>query len=329
MSGKGSILVTGGAGYVGSHVCKALARAGYVPVVYDNLSHGHDWAVKWGPLERGDLLDTDRLVAVMRAHEIRAVAHLAGLIAVGESVGEPLLYWRNNVAGSASLLDAMRLAEIGVMVFSSTCAVYGEPESMPLVESLPAAPVSPYAWTKLAVEQMLADCGVAFGLRSACLRYFNAAGADPDGEIGESHDPETHLIPLVLEAAAGLRPAITVFGEDYPTADGTCIRDYVHVADIASAHLLALDHLFGGGESLTLNLGSGGGFSVRQVIEVAGQVTGRPIPVIMGQRRPGDPPVLVGDAGLAREKLGWTPRYPELRHQVEHAWAWLRRRQAL
>jgi UDP-arabinose 4-epimerase len=326
MGHKGAILVTGGAGYVGSHVCKALAAAGYRPVVYDNLSYGHDWAVKWGPLEQGDLLDRDRLVAVMRTHRVQAVAHLGGLIAVGESVQEPLKYWRNNVSGSESLLAAMRDAGVGALVFSSTCAVYGEPDgSGPLVETLPTNPVSPYAWTKLVVERMLADCHTAFGLKSVSLRYFNAAGADPEAEIGEAHQPETHLIPLVLEAAAGLRPAITVFGENYPTADGTCVRDYIHVSDIAAAHLSALDHLFAGGAPLTLNLGNGAGFSVRQVIEMAQQVTGRTVPVIMGERRPGDSPRLVGDAGLARHALGWVPRYPDLASQVAHAWAWLRK----
>lgn len=325
MGGKGSILVTGGAGYVGSHVCKALAQDGYVPVAYDNLSRGHDWAVKWGPLERGELSDTDRLAAVIRRHDIRAVAHLAGLIAVAESVAEPLLYWRVNVAGGQSLLEAMRRTGRDAMVFSSTCAVYGESSRQPVVESLPAAPLSPYAWTKLAMERMLADCGAAFGLRSVSLRYFNAAGADPEGEIGEAHAPETHLIPLVLEAAAGLRPGVTVFGDDYATADGTCVREYVHVADIAQAHLLALRHLFEGGASMTLNLGSGGGCSVRQVIRAAEAVTGATIAVTLGPRRPGDAAVLVGDSSLAREKLGWIPRYPDLRDQVGHAWAWLKR----
>ncbi|HSV28354.1 MAG TPA: UDP-glucose 4-epimerase GalE [Candidatus Omnitrophota bacterium] len=328
MSGD-AILVTGGAGYVGSHVCKALARAGWRPVVYDNLSHGHDWAVKWGPLERGDLADTDRLAEVMTRHGVKAVAHLAGLIAVGESVREPLLYWRNNVSGSESLLSAMARTGVRHLVFSSTCAVYGEPERQPLDESFVTRPVSPYAWTKLAVERMLADCDTAFGLKSVCLRYFNAAGADPEGEIGEAHDPETHLIPLVLEAAAGLRDGIEMFGDDYPTPDGTCVRDYVHVADIAQAHLLALDHLLAGKGSLTLNLGSGHGFSVREVIEVARKVTGRHIPVRQAGRRAGDPPVLVGDARRAQSVLGWQPRFPDLQDQVAHAWAWLKARKGL
>jgi UDP-arabinose 4-epimerase len=325
-----AILVTGGAGYVGSHVCKALAQAGWRPIVYDNLAHGHDWAVKWGPLERGELADGIRLVEVMRAYRPVAVAHLAGLIAVGESVREPLLYWRNNVAGTETLLAAMRAEGIGRMVFSSTCAVYAEPPNpMRLDENHPTAPVSPYAWTKLAVERMLAECDTAFGLKSVALRYFNAAGADPAGEIGEAHDPETHLIPIVLEAAAGLRDGVDIFGDDYPTADGTCIRDFVHVADIAAAHVLALRHLAGGGDSQTLNLGSGHGFSVREVIEVARRVTGRPISVRIAPRRPGDAPMLVGDAGRAHSALGWRPRFAALEDQVAHAWGWLQSRHGL
>ncbi|MBI5162500.1 MAG: UDP-glucose 4-epimerase GalE [Magnetospirillum sp.] len=325
---RGTILVTGGAGYIGSHVCKALAAAGWLPVTYDNLSRGHEAAVKWGPLERGDLLDTAHLTATIARHRPVAVAHLAGLIAVGESVREPLLYWRVNVGGSESLLSAMRANRLDKLVFSSTCAIYGAPAQQPIVESCPAAPVSPYAWSKLAIEQVLADCHTAFGLSSVALRYFNAAGADPEGEIGEAHDPETHLIPLLLEAAAGLRPDITVFGEDYPTPDGTCIRDYLHVADIAAAHLLALDHLLGGGERLAVNLGNGSGFSVREVIAVAEAVSGRTVPVTIGPRRPGDPPRLVGDARLAGARLGWRPAWPRLEDQVAHAWAWLQRRRA-
>lgn len=319
----GTVLVTGGAGYVGSHVCQALAAAGWTPVVYDNLSQGHDWAVQWGPLEIGDLNDASRLDQVMRQYRPQAVAHLAGLIAVGESVREPVAYWQANVSATATLLDAMRRQGVSAMVFSSTCAVYGEPERIPLDEDCATRPLSPYAWNKLAVERMLADCDAAFGLKSVCLRYFNAAGADPDGRIGEAHQPETHLIPLVLEVAAGQRETIGVFGEDYATPDGTCIRDFVHVSDIAAAHVLALRHLLDGGGSQVLNLGSGQGFSVRQVIDVAARVTGRPIPVVLAPRRPGDAPVLVGDAGRARAVLGWTPRYPALEDQVTHAWAWI------
>lgn len=322
---RDTILVTGGAGYVGSHVCKALAAAGWQPVVYDDLSCGHDWAVKWGPLERGNLLDGARLRQVIRRHQPQAVAHLAGLIAVGESVRDPLLYWRNNVAGTESLLAAMRAEGVGRMVFSSTCAVYGEPrDGKPLDEECPTAPISPYAWTKLAVERMLAHCEVAFGLRSVALRYFNAAGADPECEIGEAHAPETHLIPIVLEAAAGLRDGVQIFGDDYATADGTCIRDFVHVTDIAAAHVQALAHLGDGGHSLTLNLGSGSGHSVRQVIDAARAVTGRPIAVHLGPRRDGDAPVLVGDASRASRLLGWSPRFAAIEDQIAHAWAWLR-----
>lgn len=321
-----TILVTGGAGYIGSHVSKALAAAGWLPVAYDNLSRGHARAVRWGPLEEGDLLDRDRLSAVIGRHRPLAVAHLAGLAYVGESVNDPLAYWRVNVGGTQSLLAAMKDAGIGRLVFSSTCSLYGPSGDAPLTETVAPRPVNPYAWTKLAVERMLADCDAAFGLKSVVLRYFNAAGADPDGMIGEEHDPETHLIPLVLEAALGLRPQVTVFGSDYPTPDGTCVRDFIHVADIARAHVLALEHLKSGGGSLLLNLGNGRGFSVAEVIAAAERITGRTVPVSMGARREGDPPILVGDATLARRILGWTPEFPRLDEQMAHAWAWLKNR---
>jgi len=320
------VLVTGGAGYVGSHVCKALDRAGFLPVTYDNLTHGHAWAVKWGPIEKGCLLDGQLLRDVMRRYRPVAVAHLAGLIAVGESVTNPLIYWRHNVEGSLSLLAAMHDCGIDRLVFSSTCAIYGAPRLQPIDESAVAAPLSPYAWTKLAVEQMLRDCAHSHGLKWVALRYFNAAGADPDGDVGEAHAPETHLIPIVLEAAAGLRPAVTVFGQDYPTPDGTCLRDYVHVSDIADAHLLALDYLDHGHPCRPFNLGSGTGYSVQQVIATAEKVTGRPVPVIMGQRRPGDPSCLVGQCHDARHVLGWRPKFADLSVQIEHAWAWMQSR---
>lgn len=317
------MLVTGGAGYVGSHACKALACAGYLPVVYDNLSRGHAWAVKWGPLERGDLMKTARLTAVLRKHRPIAVLHFAALAYVGESVADPLRYYRNNVGGTNSLLQAMREAAVDRVVFSSTCAVYGAPSKVPIPEGHPQSPLNPYGHSKRMVEQMLADSAAAHGLRSVSLRYFNAAGADPDGEIGEVHDPETHLIPLALEAAAGLRPSLTIHGTDYPTPDGTCIRDYVHVADLADAHVQALQYLARNRGASAFNLGNGGGFTVREVIAAAERVTGRKIPLRNGPRRAGDPPALVGNAGRARRALGWKPRYRDLEAIIDTAWRWL------
>ena len=317
------VLVTGGAGYVGSHACKALARAGYVPVVYDNLSRGHAWAVKWGPFERGDLLTPSRLAAVIKQHRPFAVLHFAALAYVGESVEDPLRYYRNNVGGTINLLQAMREAAVGRIVFSSTCAIYGAPKKVPIPENHPQAPLNPYGHSKRMVEQMLADAASAYGLRSVSLRYFNAAGADPEGEIGEVHEPETHLIPLALEVAAGQRRKLVIHGTDYPTRDGTCIRDYVHVADLADAHLLALGYLAKNPGASAFNLGNGGGFTVREVIAVSERVTGRRISVREGPRRPGDPPALVGNAGSARRKLGWKPRYRELEAIIATAWRWL------
>jgi UDP-arabinose 4-epimerase len=303
--------------------CKALARAGYAPVVYDNLSRGHAWAVKWGSLERGDLLSPARLAAVIRKHRPIAVLHFAALAYVGESVEDPLRYYRNNVGGTINLLQAMREAAVSRIVFSSTCAVYGAPKKVPIPEDHPQLPLNPYGHSKRMIERMLSDSATAHGLRSVSLRYFNAAGADPDGEIGEVHDPETHLIPLALEAAAGLRPRLTIHGTDYPTRDGTCIRDYVHVADLADAHVLALGYLVGNPGAAAFNLGNGGGFTVREVIAAAERVTGRKIPLREGPRRPGDPPALVANAGSARRKLGWKPRYQALEVMIATAWRWL------
>lgn len=317
-----SILVTGGAGYVGSHACKALAEAGCRPVVYDSLSRGHRGAVKWGPLVEGDLHERDRLVAAMRAHRVEAVMHFAALAYVGESVSCPELYYRNNVVGTLSLLDAMREAGVATIVFSSTCAVYGIPETVPIRETTAKAPLSPYGETKLAIERALHWYGAAHGLRYAALRYFNAAGADPDGEIGENHDPETHLIPLVLRAALGTGEALRIFGTDYPTPDGTAIRDYIHVTDLADAHVRALRHLAAGGESIELNLGTGSGHSVREVIASVERATGSSVKPYEAPRRPGDPPALVADATLARERLGWRPRCSDLDTIVRTALAW-------
>ncbi|MCC6212398.1 MAG: UDP-glucose 4-epimerase GalE [Burkholderiales bacterium] len=318
------VLVTGGAGYVGSHACKALARAGYLPVTFDNLSRGQAWAVKWGPLERGDLLDFARIVAALKKHRPIAVLHFAALAYVGESVADPLRYYRNNVGGTANLLQAMRDAGVGRIVFSSTCAVYGAPKRVPIPENHPQAPVNPYGRSKQMVEQMLADSASAYGLRSVSLRYFNAAGADPEGETGEAHEPETHLVPLALEAAAGLRSRLTIHGADYPTRDGTCIRDYVHVSDLADAHVLALGYLAKHAGAAAFNLGNGAGFTVREVIAAAERVAGRKIPVRMGPRRSGDPPALVANAGLARRKLGWKPGNRDLEAILATAWRWQR-----
>jgi UDP-glucose-4-epimerase GalE len=320
-----TVLVTGGAGFVGSHTCKALAKAGYLPVVYDDLSNGVQAAVRWAPLHVGALEDEVLLVAVVAQHKPVAVVHFAAFIEAGESVREPERFYRNNVGGTLALLRVMREAGVDKLVFSSTAAVYGDPEVTPIPESHPLRPVNPYGRSKLMVEEILADVAAAHGLRYAALRYFNAAGADPDGELGENHQPETHLIPLVLQAAFGKRVDIAVFGTDYDTPDETCIRDYVHVADLASAHVLALRRLIGGGKSLIANLGTGRGFSVREVIDTVGQVIGRPIPVRFAERRPGDPAVLVADATRARQELGWAPAYPDLEAHIRHAAAWMRR----
>jgi UDP-arabinose 4-epimerase len=322
MTAPKSILVTGGAGYIGSHACKALAQAGYRPVTYDNLVYGHRWAVKWGPFVHGDILDRERLERAMREYDICAVMHFAAFTYVGESVADPAKYYRNNVAGALNLLDAMRACNVSKFVFSSTCAIYGAPETPLLSESHRRAPVSPYGASKLMIEQILADYGPAYGLGSAALRYFNAAGADPDGELGEEHDPESHLIPLTLDAAAGLREHLTVFGADYDTPDGSCIRDYIHVSDLAEAHVLALASLGGESGMQPYNLGSGAGHSVLQVIAAAEEITGRPIPLRMSGRRPGDSPSLVADASLAKRRLDWTPRRSSLAEMIGSAWRW-------
>lgn len=319
------ILVTGGAGYIGSHACKALARAGYTPIAFDNLVYGHRWSVQWGPLEEGDILDRGRLEEVLKKYKPAAVMHFAAYAYVGESVENPGKYYRNNVAGTVNLLEALRDNDIKKLIFSSTCATYGVPERNPIPEDHPQDPINPYGASKLMIERVLRDFDAAHGLRSISLRYFNAAGADPDAEIGEDHDPETHLIPLVLDAAAGRRPHITVFGDDYDTPDGTCIRDYIHVTDLADAHLLALKSLENGAASTAFNLGNGQGFSVNQVISTARRVTDREIPVKTGARRAGDPPQLVGDASRAIAILGWKPRFAALEDIVQTAWKWHQR----
>jgi UDP-arabinose 4-epimerase len=316
-----SILLVGGAGFIGAHTAKCLASHGYRPVIYDNLSRGHaEPARRFGPLEIGDISDRERLAEVLARHAPRAVMHFAAFAYVGESVADPALYYFNNVAGTLSLLEAMRAAGVRHLVFSSSCATYGIPAQVPIAEESVQAPINPYGRSKLMVEQILADYGHAYDLRSVSLRYFNAAGADPDGEIGERHDPETHIIPIALDVAAGRRPAVSVFGNDYPTRDGTCVRDFIHVTDLAEAHLLAARKLLAGGESLQINVGNGQGHSVREVIAMVEEVTGRPVAIEWAPRRPGDPPVLVASAERARAVLGWQPRFPSLRQIVETAW---------
>ncbi|MBE2263431.1 MAG: UDP-glucose 4-epimerase GalE [Burkholderiaceae bacterium] len=316
------VLVTGGAGYIGSHACKALDLAGYIPVTFDNLAYGHRSSVRWGPFVHGDILDRAALDAALRAWQPVAVMHFAAFAYVGESVTNPGKYYRNNVAGSLTLLEAMRDAGVGQCVFSSTCATYGVPQAVPIAEDHPQNPINPYGASKLMIERMLHDFDTAHGLRSISLRYFNAAGADPEGETGEAHDPETHLIPLVLDAAAGVRPDVTVFGGDYPTPDGTCIRDYIHVTDLAQAHVLALQALQAGASTTAYNLGNGKGFSVKQVIDAARAVTALNIPVRMGPKRAGDPPELVGNSSRMRTELGWSPQHADLPDIVGTAWRW-------
>ncbi len=311
------VLVTGGAGYVGSHACKALAGAGYLPVVFDNLTTGHRDLVRWGPLEEGELLDAARLDAVFAAHRPDAVLHFAALSVVGDSVREPERYRHNNVDGSLALIAAMERHGVRRLIFSSTAAVYGVPQTIPITEDAALQPINPYGETKLAIEQALAASSLAW----TALRYFNAAGADPEGEIGEHHAVESHLIPIVLDAALGRRPSISIFGTDYDTPDGTCVRDYIHVTDLADAHLRALRRLEDGGTSGVFNLGTGAGTSVREIIDLVSRVTGRDIPVEVGPRRPGDPPVLVCSNAAARQALGWQPRRDTLT-QITDAWRW-------
>lgn len=318
------VLVTGGAGYIGAHACKALAAAGHEPIALDNFITGHRWAVKWGPLAEVDLNDRDAVIAAFRQYRPDAVMHFAALSIVGDSVKEPDLYYRTNVSGTLNLFEAMALTGVKRFVFSSSCATYGETSEMPLTEKTPQHPLNPYGQSKLMVEQMLRDFSAAGGPGAVALRYFNAAGADPDGEIGEEHEPETHLIPLILQTAAGRRSHISVFGSDYDTPDGTCVRDYVHVMDLAAAHISALENVTPGTFE-TYNLGTGHGHSVREVIEAARRVTGRDFEVREAPRREGDAPLLVADASKAKAGLGWTPQYGDLDEIVRTAWHWMRR----
>jgi UDP-glucose 4-epimerase len=326
-----TVLVTGGAGYIGSHAVLALQQAGYNVIVLDNLVYGHRELVEnvlKTELIVGDTGDRTLMDNIFASRDIAAVMHFAAYAYVGESVTEPAKYYRNNVVGTLTLLEAMATAKINKFVFSSTCATYGVPQQVPIPEDHPQSPINPYGMTKLMVEKILADFDPAYGLKSVSFRYFNAAGADPEGRLGEDHNPETHLIPLVLMAAMGKREHITVFGTDYPTADGTCIRDYIHVTDLATAHVLGLDYLMKGGDSAKFNLGNGNGFSVKEVIEAARQVTGREIKVVEADRRPGDPPALVGSSDRARQILGWNPQYADLHQILAHAWNWHQKRHA-
>ncbi len=317
------VIVTGGAGYIGSHTCKALAASGYTPVTYDNLSTGNRWAVRWGPLEIGDILDAKRLDQVFRRYNPVGLLHFAALALVGESMRMPEQYWRVNVAGALNVLDACRANGVNAFVFSSTCAVYGTPDRLPITETMPKAPINPYGASKLAAEQLLADHDMTHGIRHAVLRYFNAAGADPDGEIGECRAVETHLVPLVLDALAGHRDPISIMGEDYPTPDGTAVRDYIHVSDLASAHVRALDLLMEDAPSMVLNLGTGDGHSVRAVIDHAERIAERPVPCRVAPRRAGDPAELVADPTLAKARLGpGITRNSTLETIIQTAWAW-------
>jgi UDP-arabinose 4-epimerase len=317
-----SVLVTGGAGYIGSHAAKALARAGARPVAYDNLCRGHADAVRWGPLVEGDIADGSRIIETIGRYGIDAVMHFAAFAYVGESMIRPELYFHNNLASSLALIDAVKEAGIRKFVFSSSCAVYGHPRTLPIREGDPPAPINPYGETKLAVERALHWYGAIHGLRHVALRYFNATGSDPDGEAGERHDPETHLIPLVIQAALGNANPIEIYGTDYPTPDGTAIRDYVHVQDLADAHLLALQYLDRGGADIALNLGTGRGYSVRQIVTAVERRAGRSVACRSRPRRGGDPPELYADAERARQLLGWEPALSDLDTIIDSNWRW-------
>ncbi|MEW5421062.1 UDP-glucose 4-epimerase GalE [Amorphus sp. 3PC139-8] len=323
MSGD-AILVTGGAGYIGSHACKVLAQAGYVPVTFDNVSTGWEQAVKFGPFVRGDLLDRAALEGAFAEHRPVAVLHFGALSQVGESVASPGLYWRNNVVGSLNLVEAMTAAGCRNIVFSSTCATYGDQDGVVLTEDSRQMPLNAYAASKRAVEDILRDFENSKGLNAVVFRYFNVAGADPEAEIGEWHQPETHLIPVLIEAATGKRDALTIFGDDYSTPDGTCVRDYVHVMDLVAAHLQGLDWLLQRKGSRVFNLGTGQGFSVKEVISEFEAVTGRPVPFVYGPRRAGDAALLVSDCRRAKEELGWSADRSILKQMIEDAWRWYR-----
>lgn len=313
-----AVLVTGGAGYIGSHACKALKKKGFLPVVYDNLSTGHQYAVKWGPLVEGDLFEKEKLVETMRAFGVKAVLHFAASALVGESVQNPGLYYRNNVGGSLSLLEAMKEAGVSRLVFSSTCSTYGHPQITPITEEHPQNPINPYGRTKWMVEKMIQD----FGVRSCILRYFNAAGADEKAEIGEHHEPETHLLPILIQSALGECGEVAVFGTDFPTKDGSAVRDYIHVSDLADAHVLALVALLNDAPSNVYNLGTGVGTSVLELVDAVQRICHKPFPVRLETRRPGDPAILIADASKARKELGWDPQRSTVDQLIDSAWKW-------
>ena len=319
-----NILVTGGAGYIGSHACKALAQRGYRPIAFDNLKRGSRSAVKWGPLVVGDVMNKHELRQAIGRHQVEAVLHFAALAYVGESVEHPARYFRNNVANTTNLLEVMAQMGVGNLVFSSTCAVYGTPPQVPISETTPTNPINPYGESKLQVERMLPWFANANGMKWAALRYFNAAGADPDGEIGENHDPETHLIPLAIQAALGSGPALKIFGTDYPTPDGTAVRDYIHVSDLADAHVRALDYLRDDGESGAFNLGTERGLSVRQIMDEIRSISSKGVPAVESERRAGDPPMLIADAARAHYLLGWRPRHSDAATIIGTAHDWER-----
>ncbi len=316
------ILVVGGAGYIGSHMVKMLSQKGHQVVTLDNLSNGYQDAVKYGDFIEGDIADEALLKRIFTENKFDGVMHFASYIQVGESVQEPSMYYRNNVTNTQVLLDAMLEHGVKCFIFSSTAATFGEPEYTPIDEKHPQKPINPYGHSKLMVEQILADFDHAYGLKSVCLRYFNAAGADPEGELGERHLPETHLVPLVLQAASGRRENITVFGTDYDTPDGTCVRDYIHINDLCTAHLQGLEHLVAGGESRAYNMGNGQGYSIKEVIDAAKKVTGNDFTVVYGERRAGDPARLVADSTLLQKELGWKPAFADLETIIRHAWEW-------
>ena len=319
-----NILVTGGAGYIGSHTCKILAKHDFIPVTFDNLENGHEWVVKWGPLEIGDVRDSERLREVIEKYQPQAIMHFAAYIEVGESVKDPGKFHDNNVVGTANLLQVMQESGIQNIVYSSSCAVYGLPSEVPITESCRIAPENPYGKTKADSENILKDYHLNHGIHSVSLRYFNAAGADLEGDIGEAHDPESHLIPIVLTKGALDGKEVDIYGDDYDTPDGTCVRDYIHVIDLAEAHILALKRLISGGSSSVYNLGNGQSYSVKEVVESIKRLTGKKFDVRVSSRRPGDVPILVADATKAYKELGWKTRYSDLETILGTAWDWIR-----
>jgi UDP-arabinose 4-epimerase len=317
------VVVSGGAGYVGSHVCKQLAIMGHTPIVVDNFVYGHEYAVNWGPFHKVDILNTTTLTELFKNEKTDAVIHFAAFAYVGESVSDPAKYYKNNVVGTLSLLEAMRNSGIGKIIFSSSCATYGIPSEVPIHEELPQNPINPYGRTKLIVEKILQDFGQGYGLRSVALRYFNASGADAEGQIGEDHSPETHLIPLAIQAAYDHSKPVTVMGTDYPTPDGTCVRDYIHVTDLAIAHVSALQYVEKAGKNFScFNLGTGKGISVKEIIENTEKVTGRKVAHLLGPRRPGDPPILVADGSKAVRELRWSPEHSDVQNIISTAARW-------